>query len=390
MNEQIVRFSFPTTILFGAGAVEQLPRCLKEVGINRPLLVTDVGLQKTKVVETVTAVLRRASVPFSLEGDVQANPHVEDVQKLLEVYRADACDGVIGLGGGSPLDAAKVLPVLAVNDGPLERFDIQSGGNAGIRGPLPPMIAIPTTAGTGSEVGRCSVITSAQRARKFLVCHPEMMPRRAILDPELTVGLPAGLTASTGMDALTHSIEAFAVDMFHPMCDAIALKGIELVAQNLEEAVKNPTNIEARGNMMMAAMMGAVAFQKDLGATHSLAHPLSTDCGVQHGLANAICLPAVMRFNRDVSAAKYARIAQAFGVDTSGMSDAEAADKAIEAVVGLSRRTGTAKTLAEVGVREEQLVTLSKKAFEDPCHQSNPRPCSQEDLLNLYKEAYGR
>ena len=390
MNKQITRFSFPTTICFGPGAVKELPGCLDELGINRPLLVTDAGLRKTNVVGKVTAVLDQASVPFSLSADVHPNPLVEDVEKLLEVYQADRCDGVIGLGGGSPLDAAKVVPVLAVNEGPLRRYDIQTGGNADIEGPLPPMIAVPTTAGTGSEVGRCSVITSVRQGRKFLVCHPEMMPRRAILDPELTVGLPAALTASTGMDALTHSIEALAVDAFHPLCDAIALKGIELVAQNLEEAVKNPTNIEARGNMMISAMMGAVAFQKDLGAAHSLAHPLSTDCDVQHGLANAICLPAVMRFNRDVSAGKYAKIARAFGIDISGMSDVEAADKAIEAVVDLSRRIGIPKTLTEVGVRQQQLGTLAKKAFEDPCHQSNPRPCTQEDLLNLYEEAYGR
>ncbi len=390
MTTKITRFSFPTTIVFGAGAVEQLATCLKEVGISRPLLVTDAGLKEIDVFSTVQQVLMSASVSFGVFAEVHPNPVIADVEKALEVYRSENCDGVIGLGGGSPLDTAKVVPVLAANEGPLTRYDIMGGGNMRIKGPLPPMVAIPTTAGTGSEVGRCSVITNAAEGRKFLVCHPEMIPARAILDPELTVGLPAMLTAATGMDALTHNIEALVVDMFHPMCDAIALKGIELVAQNLETAVNNPTDIAARGNMMVAAMMGAVAFQKDLGAAHSLAHPLSTECNVQHGLANAICLVPVMRFNREVAAAQYAKVAQCFGVNTSGMSDLEAADKAIEAVINLNDSIKIPSSLADAGVKKEQLEMLAKKAFDDPCHGSNPRPCTEQDLLKLYKEAFAR
>lgn len=390
MSNKITRFSFPTTICFGPGAVKQLPICLDEIGVSRPLLVTDSGLQKTDVVGTVEQVLKQSSIQFSLFADVQPNPLDKDIEGALGVYRADDCDGVIGLGGGSPLDAAKAVAVLAANDGPLTLYDIQTGGNANIKGPLPPMVAIATTAGTGSEVGRCSVMTSGAQGRKFLVCHPEMMPKRAILDPELTVGLPATLTAATGMDALTHNIEALAVDAFHPMCDAIALKGIELVARYLEKAVKKPTDIEARGNMMIAAMMGAVAFQKDLGAAHSMAHPLSTECNVHHGLANAICLAPVMRFNKEVTAAKYADIARCFGINTSGMSELEAADQAIQAIIDLNSRIGIPRSLAEVGVKEEKLETLAQKAFQDPCHQSNPRPCTEQDLLELYKEAYGR
>jgi alcohol dehydrogenase class IV len=196
------------------------------------------------------------------------------------------------------------------------------------------------------------------------------------------------LTAGTGMDAMTHNIEALVVDMFHPMCDAIAVKAIELIAQNLEKAVKCPTDIEARGNMMIAAMMGAVAFQKDLGAAHSLAHPLSTECNIPHGMANAICLVPVMRFNREVAAPQYAKVAQCFGVNTSGMSSIAAAGKAIEAVVDLNDRIGIPKSLAAAGVKEEQLEMLAKKAFEDPCHGSNPRPCTEQDLLMLYSEAF--
>jgi len=386
--EGVTRFSFPTTICFGPGAIKQLPDCLREIDVTKALLVTDPHLRKTEVVDIVEKVLKNASVSYALFAEVHPNPSVEDIKKAAKVYLADNCDGVIALGGGSALDAAKVVPVQVTNEKPLTAYDIQTGGNTHIKGPLPPMIAIPTTAGTGSEVGRCSVLTDLARERKFLICHPEMMPKRAILDPELTVGLPAALTAGTGMDALTHNIEAFSVSMFHPMCDAIALKAIELIAQNLEKAVKNPGDIEARGNMLIAAMMGAVAFQKDLGAAHSLAHPLSAICDIPHGLANAICLVPVMKFNKEISAAQYAQVAHCFGVNTSTMSDTEAAGKAIEAVADLNRRIGIPKSLAELGVKEEQLPILARKAFEDPCHHSNPRRCTEKDLLTLYKEAY--
>lgn len=387
MINYVTRFSFPTTICFGPGAIKELPDCLKEVNCKKPLLVTDSGLHNTEVFAAVEKVLRTAGISFSIFTGVRPNPLDEDVEKAAEVYRSSSCDGVIGLGGGSPLDTAKVVPVLITNNGPLANFDIQTGGNANIRGPLPPMIAIATTAGTGSEVGRCSVITSSSQGRKYLICHPYMMPQRAILDPELTVGLPANLTAATGMDAFTHSLEALTVQDFHPMCDAIALKAIELIAQNLERAVNVPTDIEARGNMMIAATMGAVAFQKDLGVAHSLSHALSAVCDLQHGLANAICLVPVMSFNKEVSAPEYARVAQCFGINTFDLSDAEAADKAIEAVVDLNQRIDIPKSLAAVGVKEDQLPELVEKAFQDPCHQTNPRPCRKEDILSLYKEA---
>lgn len=384
-----VQFSFPTTICFGPGVLGQLPQCLNEVGVARPLIVTDPGLAQTDIVDKVTQTLQAKSISCALFAEVHPNPLIADVDAALACYQAGACDGIIALGGGSPIDAAKVVSVLACNPGPLTQYDIATGGNAQIKGPLAPVIAVPTTAGTGSEVGRCSVITDESAGHKFLVCHPEMMPARAILDPELTVSLPRSLTAGTGMDAFTHHIEALAVDMFHPMCDAIALKGIQLIAQNLEQAVKQPEDIEARGNMMVAAMMGAVAFQKDLGASHSLAHPLSVLCQVQHGLANAICIPVVMRYNLETCTAKYADVARAWGINTHGMTAREAAEQAIEAVVDLNRRIGIPATLAEAGVQADQLDALAEQAFRDGCHLANPRPCTQKDLLALYKEAFG-
>jgi alcohol dehydrogenase class IV len=211
----------------------------------------------------------------------------------------------------------------------------------------------------------------------------------AILDPELTVGLPPHLTASTGMDAMTHAIEALVCPVFHPMCDAIALEAIRLVWEFLPRAYSDGADIEARGMMQMAAAMGAIAFQKDLGAAHSLSHPLSSRFGIQHGLANAICLVPVMKYNKEVSAAQYARVAQCCRVNTFGMTDLEAADRAIEAIGDLNRRIGISESLSEIGIREDQLGTLAREAFEDPCHQSNPRPCTEQDLLTLYQEAFG-
>jgi 4-hydroxybutyrate dehydrogenase len=387
--QQIVQFSFPTTVCFGPGALKGLSACLGELGVAKPLIVTDAGLAQTDIVSRVTKHLDEKNIAYAWFADVHPNPLVSDVDKAVACYKTEACDAVIALGGGSPIDAGKVVSVLASNPGPLTQYDIATGGNAQIKGPLAPVIAIPTTAGTGSEVGRCSVITDAAAGHKFLVCHPEMMPARAILDPELTLSLPRSLTAGTGMDALTHHIEALAVDMFHPMCDAIALKGIQLIAQNLERAVNQPDDMEARSNMMAAAMMGAVAFQKDLGAAHSLAHPLSTLCQVPHGLANAICIPVVMRYNLESCAAKYADIASCWGIDTHSMTEQEAAEQAIGAVLDLSRRIGIPTSLAEAGVRAEQLGPLAEQAFKDGCHLSNPRPCTKNDLLTLYTEAFG-
>lgn len=386
--DQTGSFSFPTQISFGPGTVRQLAEHLEEAGIVSPLVVTDPGLRDSGVWGVVKDALEGSGVSFTLFSGIEANPREANVEDALEAYRHGKCDGVIGLGGGSSLDVAKVIPVLIANDGPLARYDVQDGGNTDIKGPLPPVIAIPTTAGTGSEVGRCSVITSESLGRKFMVCHPLMMPKMVILDPELTVGLPATLTAYTGMDAFTHNLEALTVRVFHPMCDAIALKGIELVAQNLECAVKNPGDLNARGYMMIAAMMGAVAFQKDLGAAHSLSHALSSVCGMQHGLANAICIVPVMKFNVGVAAAEYALVARCFGINTFDMPDREAAEKAIEAVAELNGRIGIPGSLAQAGVKREQLVTLSRKAFEDGCHLTNPRPCTEKDLLMLYEEAF--
>ncbi len=387
MFEKIVRFTFPTEISYGPGAVGQLAENLKEIGIHKPMVVTDPGLIKTNVFSKVQSMLKNSGATHAVFGEVHPNPLDEDIGKALETYRAEGCDGLIGLGGGSAMDAAKAVGVLAVNNGSVNDYDCTTGGNQKIKGPLPPLIAIPTTSGTGSEVGRCSVITSVEQRRKFMVCHPLMMPSLALLDPELTLELPAFLTAATGMDALTHCIESLTAPVFHPMCDAIAAKGIELVALYLARAVKTPTDLEARAYMQLASMMGAVSFQKDLGAVHSLSHALSAVCHVQHGLANAICLIPVMKYNKEVAARHYSRVAGCFGINTFGLSDLEAADRVIEAVADLLKIIGIPTTLSAVGVKESHLRELTQKAFLDPCHRTNLRPCTEKDLLTLYKRA---
>jgi len=380
----ISQFRFPTDIRFGIGGRSVLGEFAQKYKVSRPLLVTDSGLLKTEAFELVEKQMNSIwPGAFARFTGVHPNPTDEDVEDALSAYVQGKCDGVVGLGGGSALDAARALRLkVAFPDAELMEMPFNELGQ------LVPMCAIPTTAGTGSEVGRSSVITIRKVGRKEIFGAQPLMAEMAILDPELTVGLPANLTASTGMDAMTHAIEALVCPVFHPMCDAIALEAIRMVWLYLPRAYSNGADLEARGMMQVAAAMGAVAFQKDLGATHSLSHPLSSEFGIQHGLANAICLAVVMKYNKEVSAAQYARVAQCFGINTFDMSESEAADKAIEAIQDLNKRIGIPKSLREVGIKENQLEMLAKKAFEDPCHASNPRPCTEQDLLMLYKEAF--
>jgi len=388
MFNEICTFSFPTRILFGCGAIGRLPSCLEETGIRKPLLVTDPGLRATPVVDAVISVLRKADLPHEVFDKVHANPIEDDVLESADLYRTAACDGTIGLGGGSALDVSKAVVAMARHRGALSELDAQAGGADRMAGPYDPIIAIPTTAGTGSEVGRSSVITSHKLGRKIIIFSPWLMPKRAILDPELTVGLPPFLTATTGMDAFTHCLESLTCPVFHPLCDAIAIYGLELIIRYLEPATRNGSDIEARGYMQVAATMGAISFQKDLGATHSLAHPLSTEFGLNHGLANALCLPAVMRFNLKEAESHYARLAALFGAPVHNMTPREAAARSVKEVESMIERIGITRGLRHHGVPQESLGALSVKAFEDSCHRTNIRPCAQGDLLRLYEESW--
>lgn len=388
MFEKISTFSFPTRIIFGIGATRQLPGCLGENGVRRPLVVTDPGLRAAPPFKTVVSALDDAGVQYEVFDRVHPNPIEEDVVQAADSYRSAGCDSVIGLGGGSAIDVAKATVVMAREEGTLADFEAQAGGMDRLKGPYDPIIAIPTTAGTGTEVGRSSVITSQKLKRKIIIFSPWLMPRRAILDPELTVSLPPSLTAATGMDAFTHCLESLTCPVYHPICDAIAIHGLELIIRYLERATRDGGDIEARGNMLVAASMGAIAFQKDLGATHSLAHPLSTEFGLHHGLANALCLPAVMRFNLDAAAPHYARLARLYRDSNPNESDTRDAAEAVSMVEVMIERLGIRRGLRNHGVPQESLEALSVSAFADSCHKTNIRPCTQDDLFRLYQESW--
>jgi len=374
-------FSFPTRIHFGAGSRSMLAEFAVRHEVKRPLLVTDGGLPGTEAYRLAAATADEVW-PGAWEcfSDVHPNPTEQDVEDAWEAYRGANCDAVVGLGGGSALDAAKAVrlkaafPELRVTAVPLDRLPAR----------LIAMCAIPTTAGTGSEVGRSTVITSGESNRKVVLGGPALMPELAILDPELTVGLPPRLTAATGMDAMTHAIESYVCPVFHPMCDAIALEAIRLVREHLPRAVAHGADLEARGYMLIAASMGAVSFQKDLGAAHSLAHPLSSEHGVHHGLANAIVLPHVVRFNGETDAQQYRRVADALGVAPGDDPSRAVADFLARFIAEL----GLPERLRDVGVPQQNLPRLATLAMADGCHLTNPRPCTERDMLRLYEAAF--
>src|SRR6266446_2915152 len=380
----VTTFSFPTLTLFGAGALAELPLRSKALGIRRPLVVTDAGLAGTAAFGSFTETLGGAGrdKDWFLYSGVHPNPIEKDVREAADQFRQHGCDGVIAIGGGSPLDAGKAARLLLKRPGlDFSRFYEESDWSG-----LAPFIAIPTTAGTGSEVGRSSVITLQATRRKAVLFHPELLAKLVILAPELTVGLPPKLTAATGADALTHCIESFTCPVFHPMCDGIALEGIRLIIEALPRACRNGNDLDARGKMLVAATMGAVAFQKDLGVVHSLAHPLSTICGLHHGLANALCLVAGMNFFASRKPGLYRRIGLTCGLDIMKSSDPEADQQAISFISEFLASLGLNTRLRDHGVKPEQLDALVAQAIEDPCHKTNAVPVTEPDLRNLYDE----
>lgn len=381
----LTAFSFPTRTLFGAGALRELPAHLARLGIRRPLVVTDGGLVKTdafKALENTLGTAGRDKDWFLFDG-VHPNPIESDVRIPGALIREKGCDGVIAIGGGSPLDAGKAARLLALKpDLDLGRFYDTPADWSG----LIPLIAIPTTAGTGSEVGRSSVITLDATHRKAVIFHPELLAKLVILDPEVTVGLPPKLTAATGADALTHCIESYTCPAFHPMCDGIALEGISLIVDALPRAVRDGRDIDARGRMLVAAAMGAVAFQKDLGVVHSLAHPLSTIFGMHHGLANALCLVAGMKFCAARKPGLYRRVGIACGLDVLRASDAEADAATIAFITKFLADLGLNTRLRDHGVKPESLDALVAQAIDDPCHKTNAVPVTPADFRALYLE----
>ncbi len=374
--------SYLTRIQFDFGALKLLPDELAAIGIMRPLIVSDKGVVAAGLVDRVRGVLP-GDMTVSLYDGTPENPTEAAVGDALRLFREHGCDGLIGIGGGSALDLAKAVRLLATHPGPLAQYAMIEGGVARIAPNLAPMIALPTTAGTGSEVGRGALITLAD-GRKLGVVSPYLIPDVAICDPELTLGLPRGVTAGTGMDAIAHCIETFCSPLINPPADAIALDGLARACRNIERACANGNDREARWQMMMAAMEGAMAFQKGLGAVHAMSHPLGSLQAprLHHGTLNAVVLPAVLRFNHDqLGADKRARLAHAMGLEPG----ADVAD----AVADLNRRVGMPSGLAAMGVAPEILPGMAEQATKDHCNGTNPRKAGSADYLGLFQAAMG-
>ncbi|HEY0549776.1 MAG TPA: iron-containing alcohol dehydrogenase [Verrucomicrobiae bacterium] len=385
MGGQVASFSFPTAIVFGSGALAGLAKRLRQMGCRRALVVTDKALVQTPAFDLLANHLGRANLgkTWELFDGVHSNPLEEDVAQAAKTFRDAKCDTVVAFGGGSALDVGKALRLLVKQPAlKLKDFKFDDDWNG-----LPRCIAIPTTAGTGSEVGRSSVITLAGTQKKAVLFLPRLLAKLVILDPDVTKDLPPHLTAATGLDAFTHCVESFTSPNFNPMCDGIALEGIRMIVEALPRAAAHGHDIEARGQMLVAAAMGGVAFQKDLGATHSLAHPLSTLAGVHHGTANAVCLPHVMHFNAQRKPGVYRRVGIACGLELTTVPDEVADFRTIEFAKKLIADLGIKHSLRQYGVKQTQLDALTEQAFEDACHLTNPVPVNRDDLKDLYRAA---
>lgn len=364
--------NYLTRIEFAEGGIARLPEFLAGLGVKRPLIATDRGLVATGLVDRVAA-LAEGAVVFA---DTPANPTEEAVIAAHALYKASGCDGIVGLGGGSSLDLAKAVRLLTGHEGPLEQYTAVAGGVARIHGNICPMIAVPTTSGTGSEVGRAAVIITAD-GRKLGIVSGFMLPSVALCDPELTYGLPPGLTAATGMDAISHCLETYMAPAFNPPAEAIALHGLDCGLSALEPAMRDGRDADARRDMMVCALEGAMAFQKGLGAVHALTHPLGAirALNLHHGTLNAVLMPAVLRFNRPAIGAKWEVLARRMGGEP---------DRVIEA---LNRRIGMPAGLSAMGVTEAMMEQVSHAALKDHCHATNPRLATQEDYLGILREA---
>ena len=367
--------SYLTDIYFGVGIVRGLPEYLQHAGIHRPLVVTDAVLQELGLVDLLGI---PSPVVFS---DIPTNPREADVMAGLAVFRHEECDGIVALGGGSPIDCAKCVSLLATHPEPLEQYALIFNGAMHITPDKPPVIAVPTTAGTGSEVGRAALVTTAG-GRKLGIISKHMIPTTAWCDPELTIGMPATLTAATGMDAISHCVETFCSPKFNPVADAIAIDGLSRAWTNLPVVVERPQDVDARAEMMIAALQGALAFQKGLGLVHSLSHPLGAlDKRLHHGTLNAVFLPHVIRYNTPCCAEPIRRMGQAIGVGSAGVDVAAA-------MSDMNRQIGLPATLRDMGVIKEDLAGIAEAAVEDHSSATNPRPVTIEACQELLTTAF--
>jgi alcohol dehydrogenase class IV len=377
-TDKIYQYNFPTIIRFGIGAIHELGTYLQSEKIKAPLIVTDPNVGALGFFKKIVDILKSKGLRAEVFSEVSKNPVKSDVLKGRDAYVSSKSDAIVGLGGGAAMDVARAIALSIHNRRDLFEYDDLIGGDQYISEPIPHFVTVPTTSGTGSEVGRSAIISEDDTKRKRILFHPTLLARRVFADPALTFGLSPFITAATGMDALTHNMEAYLAKGFHPMADGIALEGIRLIGSSLEKAVNDPDPV-SRSNMMIASLMGAVAFQKGLGVVHSLAHPLSSLVDMHHGLANAICLPYGMEFNIEGFEDRFATLAQALGLEkTSG-------EAVVQALFAFNENIGLPTRLSAEGVREEHIVTLSGLADDVFSHTNNTKPVGKADFLQMYQ-----
>ncbi|MBF7053670.1 iron-containing alcohol dehydrogenase [Halomonas sp. KAO] len=372
-------WSYPTAIRFGAGRIGELPEACAQAGIRRPLLVTDRGLATLPITQATLDILEAAGLGRALFAEVDPNPNDTNLAAGVEAYRDGNHDGVIAFGGGSGLDLGKMVAFMAGQTRPVWDFeDIDDWWTRADAEAIAPIVAVPTTAGTGSEVGRASVITNSLTHEKKIIFHPRVLPSVVICDPELTVGMPKPITAGTGLDAFAHCVEAFSSPHYHPMSQGIALEGMRLVKEYLPRAYADGGDIEARGQMMSAAMMGSTAFQKGLGAIHAMSHPIGALFNSHHGTTNAICMPAVLDLNAEAIRERFDMAAAYLGIE-GGF------DGFRTFVQTLNDRLGIPRTLSEIGVTEDRIDELTRMALQDPSCGGNPIVLTQDNLEALFR-----
>jgi alcohol dehydrogenase len=382
MSPNLATFNVPTRIVFGEGASAEAGHELAALGARRVLAVTDGGLIRAGIVQPICGCLEAAGLSHAAFTDVEANPSVETVQRALAAYQSNRCDAILAVGGGSPMDTAKAVGILAANGGNIRDYE----GLGKVRNPLPPLVAVPTTVGTGSEVTYFDVITDVQRRFKMAIASPLLAARVALLDPLLVANLPPALVASTAMDALTHAMESYTSKLSQPFTDAVDLYAVETISVNLRPAVAGDR--KARGALLYASALAGIGFTHTrLGDCHAMAHPLGGVCRVPHGVANAILLPHVLEFNLPFAEARLARLAQALGVRTDGVSQQEAALAAVAAVRQLAADVGIPAGLRSEGVPEAAIPLMAADAMTSGNVAINPRPTTLEDVTRLYKQA---
>jgi len=376
----IRQYNFPTTIRFGAGSVNELPAHLSANGLEKALLVTDPTVVHLDFFKKIKESLQLKNISAEVFSDIHKNPVKSDILKGGEVFVTTHRDCVIGIGGGAAMDVARAIALRIHHQRDLFDYDDLIGGDQYITGDVPYFITIPTTSGTGSEVGRSAIISEDDTHRKRILFSPKLLARVVFADPLLTMELPSFITAATGMDALTHNMEAYIAKGFHPLCEGIALEGITLINESISNAVNKP-DLESRSKMMIASLMGAVAFQKGLGVVHSLAHPLSSMLDTHHGLANAVNLPYGMRFNIGGQEDRFRKMARAMELKE------ETGEAVVKHLFSLNEKLQLPVKLRDIGVKEEHIETLSDLALADFCHPNNPKPVTREDFKKLYSEA---